>query len=879
MSTRRKQRTRKAGQDRVPAVAAPPASAKSPADRGWWRDLSQEGLAWGVALVIFLRPWRDGLTFKGDNFYYLWLLAFLFALYLARVLIRGRQIRFGRMLGLAAAFLLVALATAPATINMDGTYRHLLYWSGHIMLFMMVADGLRTRLAFNIVLGAFLLTTFLEASRSILHYYYELPELRRLISSDPSVLVQNFGMEDLTPDLRHRLETNRAFGRFLFANALAAFLIIGIPYAMAAILPAIRDLRGAWRATTGVPPANEYRRLVHSGLVGLAAWLVAFVACVWLYPYFTGDADRLGRPLVSTILVGIIPLAVAAVPYILARVRGPRVTGLALRAAFFPMLLFVQVLCLYLTFSRGGILAIGLAVGAGALFLGLAWRGTLRRFGTPLAAAALLACLVGAGLGAPSWAQDAPLDQPPAPAVAAVPADGPLLDIAGRDLTAADMVNPASFFLRLTYWKVSWDIIKNYWMTGVGLGNFPTAYQRYQYLGAGDVNAAHNDYLQYFSETGVFGVLAFLGFWAYLLIAGGRYILGIDSRREQVYLTAMLAGVLAFLLHAVVDFPFVNPSLAFFQYLMAGMFLARLGLHLPERSGLRAHRVIAGVLLVLTAFTVGASLRVYFTDYVLGGRVLLNVGNPARLGQCAEGARYLLRAQRTFGTHAPRDELVSIVPVYSLIPKLEVIQSFSEIRVPADEAGRAYRAPAPGETIGRDAVIRITNAAEATEQGIQFSELWIAELEQVDGLYPHNSELALYLVGMYNELLQATSDQKAQMRYALKALEWAEEAIRRDRLQSVCWQYYGLALTYRANIEPSARNLDFYLQGIDAFKKATELYPIGHIHWYQYSNALEQVAALIRPREPARAEAMLEESRAARAQGDYIVRFRSEHAI
>ncbi len=42
--------------------------------------------------------------------------------------------------------------------------------------------------------------------------------------ADPRQLLIQFSTPELTPELAHRLNINRAFGSFLFANALAAFL-------------------------------------------------------------------------------------------------------------------------------------------------------------------------------------------------------------------------------------------------------------------------------------------------------------------------------------------------------------------------------------------------------------------------------------------------------------------------------------------------------------------------------------------------------------------------------------------------------------------------------------------------------------------------------
>lgn len=850
------------------------AAAAAPSEMPWWKAWCSEGLAWGLAFLILLRPWRDGLTFRTDNFYYLWIIALLFALYLARVLIRGQRIRFGRYLMLAAAFPLVALVLSPATVQVDGTYRALLLWAGHIALFMMVADGLRTTLAFRIVLGAFLLTSFIEAFWGLLHYQYVLPALRRILNENPKLLMEYFNTSELTPLLRHRLESNRAFGRFLFPNALAAFLLVGIPYATCSAVTAYQDLKGALRRVAETGPGNETVRLHHAALIGLLAWIVSFVTCMLLYPFFlnhwTGETDWLGRPVLCVIFLGFLPLAMAAVPYGIARKLGARIAGLSVRAGFFPVLAVCQWLSLYLTFSRGGALAIIVAMGAGVLFLFLGWKGHLNRFRVALPVAVVAAMLV-TQMASTSWAE------PAAPPPIAEPGGAPTpLDVEGRDLTSTDIVNPASFYLRLTYWNVALKMAADYWLTGIGLGNFSTMYPVYQYLGAGDVQAAHNDYLQFLCETGVFGLAAFVVFWAYLLINGARRILGVPDRREQVLLTAMLVGLLAFLIHANVDFPFINPSLAFFEYLVAGLFLARIGLGMPLESNRHAHRVVAAILLVVTAFSVGASMRVFFSDYVMGGRDLLNVGNPRVLGERARAAKFMLQANPASPTPKASDPWIPISIAYSFIPNLDLLQTFGAVRVPVDAAGRSLRAPTPDEAVPPDSLYFITDPAEARAQALKYAEIWTADLRDLDGLYPHNSELALYVVGMDLEMFKAASDPETQMRYVLDALAWAEKAIARNPMQSVAWQYYGLALTHRANIEPTTKALDYYDQMLDAYEKATYRYPTSVQHWKDWGEALFQVGQLIKDRDPQRSAEMLAQSKEYLEKAQHIAKVRSD---
>ena len=70
------------------------ASSTSPGGVPLWRAILSEPIALGIAVVIFFRPWRDGLTYPAFNAYYLWVIILLTAFWGARLLLRGETIRF-----------------------------------------------------------------------------------------------------------------------------------------------------------------------------------------------------------------------------------------------------------------------------------------------------------------------------------------------------------------------------------------------------------------------------------------------------------------------------------------------------------------------------------------------------------------------------------------------------------------------------------------------------------------------------------------------------------------------------------------------------------------------------------------------------------------
>ena len=79
----------------------------------------------------------------------------------------------------------------------------------------------------------------------------------------------------------------------------------------------------------------------------------------------------------------------------------------------------------------------------------------------------------------------APAATPPAQSLTAPQPSLPITR-EGEFLTAQDLMNPASFRLRLTYWQTGLRIALDNFLLGVGLGNFGTVYPKYQFPGAGD---------------------------------------------------------------------------------------------------------------------------------------------------------------------------------------------------------------------------------------------------------------------------------------------------------------------------------------------------------------------------------------------------------
>jgi len=114
---------------------------------------------------------------------------------------------------------------------------------------------------------------------------------------------------------------------------------------------------------------------------------------------------------------------------------------------------------------------------------------------------------------------------------------------------------------RLSFWKDSLGLIREYPFTGIGLGNFGIGFQRFQTSWVTFfVDHAHNDYVEFAADTGLAGAgLLFLPMF-YLL---GKMIVFFlkDSRRYRpAILLGCIGSTLAILLHSITDFNLQIPS-------------------------------------------------------------------------------------------------------------------------------------------------------------------------------------------------------------------------------------------------------------------------------------------------------------------------------
>lgn len=212
--------------------------------------------------------------------------------------------------------------------------------------------------------------------------------------------------------------------------------------------------------------------------------------------------------------------------------RAPSQPSARYQALFYLFLLSIMSVALVFSRSRGGIIAATFSL----IFIALLGQLRIRRKGWMLSVVFFLTLIIGYGF----WIGLNPV------------------------LFRFEKMGQRNFLQmegRVQIWQDTLELVREYPLTGTGLGTFPTAYRRYQ-TGSLDkfVNHAHNDYLEFTSDTGLPGVaLLFLPI-LYLFIRMIVSFLNDSHRYRRSILLGCIGSTLALLIHSTMDFNLQMPA-------------------------------------------------------------------------------------------------------------------------------------------------------------------------------------------------------------------------------------------------------------------------------------------------------------------------------
>ena len=133
-----------------------------------------------------------------------------------------------------------------------------------------------------------------------------------------------------------------------------------------------------------------------------------------------------------------------------------------------------------------------------------------------------------------------------------------------RFLSIFAMRNDSSNSFRFNVYHSSWQMFKDNWLLGIGVGNknFREIYGLYMKTGY-DALSSYNIYLETAVESGIFALLAFLAFLGKLIYDTFKFILHSENITEIIFAASCITAICATLFHGLVDTIYFRPQLQF----------------------------------------------------------------------------------------------------------------------------------------------------------------------------------------------------------------------------------------------------------------------------------------------------------------------------
>lgn len=134
------------------------------------------------------------------------------------------------------------------------------------------------------------------------------------------------------------------------------------------------------------------------------------------------------------------------------------------------------------------------------------------------------------------------------------------------------MRQDSSNSFRFNVYQSSFEMFKDNWLLGIGVGNknFREIYGLYMKTGF-DALSAYNIYLEIAVESGIFALVAYLGFLIILIKDAVKFILKSTDINAVIYTAAALISICAVSIHGLVDTVFFRPQIQFVFWSMAAV--------------------------------------------------------------------------------------------------------------------------------------------------------------------------------------------------------------------------------------------------------------------------------------------------------------------
>ena len=171
--------------------------------------------------------------------------------------------------------------------------------------------------------------------------------------------------------------------------------------------------------------------------------------------------------------------------------------------------------------------------------------------------------------------------------VVALPFSLPFLpqSIVSRFTSIGDLTDTSTNY-RVFIWRGSANLVSDYALTGIGVGEqaFGRVYPYYSFAGIETAPHAHNLFLQLLIEVGIFGFIIFIAMLICLLQAGFTLAKKGDDKEVRLIGCGALAGIFAALLQGMTDYIWYNYRVYFIFWIVVGIVCAAERIDRAERA-------------------------------------------------------------------------------------------------------------------------------------------------------------------------------------------------------------------------------------------------------------------------------------------------------
>ncbi len=157
--------------------------------------------------------------------------------------------------------------------------------------------------------------------------------------------------------------------------------------------------------------------------------------------------------------------------------------------------------------------------------------------------------------------------------------------IISRFTSIGNMADSSTSY-RVYIWRASVNMLKDYFFTGIGVGEgaFRKIYPLYTLSGIEAAPHSHNLYLQIWLETGIIGLLIFLIFiFFYMQSHFTCYKMQLETQ-NRMYTCAGLCGIIAILVQGMTDYVWYNYRVFLMFWLIIGLSSAFVRLNRDEKE-------------------------------------------------------------------------------------------------------------------------------------------------------------------------------------------------------------------------------------------------------------------------------------------------------